>query len=118
MPGMLNRVLLVVASAAALGGCIRNHRSHVEGGVLGRIVIYRNGVAFYERHARVDHGHVSIRVPRDKVDDFLKSLTVVERRTGKTLAVTIPRREADDGSYLTMTLETPDLADGEVLLTY
>jgi hypothetical protein len=86
--------------------------------VLGRVVIYRNGVAFYERHARVDQGRVTVRVPRDRVDDFLKSLTVVERRSRKTLSVTIPRREADDGSYLTMTLETPDLADGEVLLTY
>src|SRR6185295_14128356 len=114
----LARALVVAASVAALGGCLHNHRTHVDGGVLGRVVIYRNGVAFYERHARVDRGHVTVRVPRDKVDDFLKSLTVVERRSGKTLAVTIPRREADDGSYLTMTLETPDLPGGEVLLTY
>jgi hypothetical protein len=59
-----------------------------------------------------------VRVPRDKVDDFLKSLTVVDQATGKPLAVTIPRREADDGSYLQMTLETPELANADVRLTY
>jgi hypothetical protein len=86
--------------------------------VLGRVVIYRNGVAFYERTARVRDGRVSVQVPRDRVDDFLKSLTVVDPQTRKPLAVSIPRQEADDGSYLTMTLETADKQYAEVLLTY
>jgi hypothetical protein len=86
--------------------------------VLGRVVIYRNGVAFYERTAKVQAGRVSVQVPRDRVDDFLKSLTVVDPHTRKPLAVSIPRQEADDGSYLTMTLETADQRYTEVLLTY
>jgi hypothetical protein len=90
----------------------------VDGAVLGRVVIYRNGVAFYERTAKVMDGRVSVRVPRDRVDDFLKSLTVVDPHTRKPLAVSIPRQEADDGSYLTMTLETADRQYAEVLLTY
>ncbi len=87
--------------------------------MLGRVVIYRNGVAFYERSAKVLDGKVSVHVPRERVDDFLKSLTVVDPVTRKPLAVSIPRQEADDGSYLTMTLETTDAAqNGNVLLTY
>ena len=91
---------------------------HVDGGALGRVVVYRNGVAFYERHAIVEDGALTVHVPRDRVDDFLKSLTVVDPVTRKPLAVTIPRKEADGGSYLTMLLETPDAARTEVLLTY
>ena len=113
--------IVLLAAAAALAtaaGCLPDRRGHVEGGALGRVVIYRNGVAFYERSARIEDGRMTVRVPRDKVDDFLKSLTVVDRATGRPLAVTIPRREADDGSYLTMTLETPELQRADVLLTY
>ncbi len=111
-------LFVVLLLWAALAGCLPDRRRHVDGGELGRVVIYRNGVAFYERNARIDDGRMTVRVPRDKVDDFLKSLTVVERATNRPLAVTIPRREADDGSYLTMTLETPDLRSAEVKLTY
>jgi len=102
----------------AVIGCSHNRPTHVDGGVLGRVVIYRNGVAFYERHASVTDGRVTVRVPRDRVDDFLKSLTVVDPATRKPLSVTIPRQEADDGSYLTMTLETPERRQAQVLLTY
>ena len=108
--------LLVVA--AMLVGCSHNRPTHVDGGILGRVVIYRNGVAFYERHATVDDGRLTVRVPRDRVDDFLKSLTVVDPVTRKPLSVTIPRQEAGDGSYLVMSLETPDRKQANVLLTY
>ena len=104
---------------AILSACA-HHSNHiaVEGAVLGRVVIYRNGVAFYERVAKIIDGRVAVHVPRDRVDDFLKSLTVVDRITRKPLSVSIPRKEADDGSYLTMTLETPERMNGDVLLTY
>ncbi|HEY0991955.1 MAG TPA: carboxypeptidase regulatory-like domain-containing protein, partial [Kofleriaceae bacterium] len=102
---------------AAIAGC-HPIPTHVDGGVLGRVVVYRNGVAFYERHATVEDGTLTVHVPRDRVDDFLKSLTVVDPATRRPLAVTIPRKEADGGSFLTMTLETPGDAPAEVLLTY
>src|SRR5262245_18543287 len=103
--------------AAAFAGC-HPIPTHVDGGVLGRVVVYRNGVAFYERHATVEGGTLTVHVPRDRVDDFLKSLTVVDPATRRPLAVTIPRKEADGGSFLTMMLETPGVARAEVLLTY
>jgi carboxypeptidase family protein len=104
--------------ALALVGCHHFGSSHVQGGVLGRVVIYRNGVAFYERSATVSDGKLTVRVPRERVDDFLKSLTVVDRATRKPLSVTIPRKEAEDGSYLTMALETPERRNADVMLTY
>src|SRR5215470_4127862 len=102
----------------ALASCHLHGRDHVDGGVLGRIVIYRNGVAFYERRATVVDGKLAVHVPRDRVDDFLKSLTVVDPATRKPVSVSIPRQQADEGGYLTMTLETPDPHRTDVLLTY
>ena len=104
--------------AALLAACVHHDHIAVDGAVLGRVVIYRNGVAFYERHAVVENGRVAVHVPRDRVDDFLKSLTVVDPVTHKPLSVSIPRQEADNGSYLTMTLEAADQRRTDVLLTY
>ncbi|MBV8761480.1 MAG: carboxypeptidase regulatory-like domain-containing protein [Deltaproteobacteria bacterium] len=112
----MRRLSLLVA---LLSGCLHHH-THVavDGAVLGRVVVYRNGVAFYERRARIEDGKLEVHVPRDRVDDFLKSLTVVDPATRQPLSVAIPRKEADDGSYLTMQLETPDRKQADVLLTY
>ena len=115
----MHRLSLAVALLSALlVGCLHHQpATSVEGAELGRVVIYRNGVAFYERRATVENGELQVKVPRDRVDDFLKSLTVVDPATKKPIAVSIPRKEADDGSYLTMTLETPT-KHANVLLTY
>jgi hypothetical protein len=105
------------ALAVVLSACIHNQAVAVDGAVLGRVVIYRNGVAFYEKHAVVEDGKLSVHVPRERVDDFLKSLTVVDPTTNRPLSVTIPRTQAADG-YLTMTLDSGDARRADVLLTY
>src|SRR4051794_29603735 len=95
--------------AAALTGCGPKHASFVkvDNVALGRVVVYRNGVAFYERRATVSGGVLTVSVPRDRVDDFLKSLTVTDALSGKPLPVSIPREQANDGAYLVMKLRLP-----------
>ena len=44
---------------------------------LGRIIIYRNGVAYFERYTTSNEETLSIRVPAERVDDFLKHVHVV-----------------------------------------
>ena len=107
--------------AAVLAGCMHGSAPDtVSGAVLGRVVIYRNGVAFYERRATTQNGSLSIRVPRTAVDDFLKSLTVVDPSTHKPLSVSIPRKEQeiDGANVLTLDVATADKRDVPVLLTY
>ncbi|HEX7837214.1 MAG TPA: OmpA family protein [Kofleriaceae bacterium] len=85
---------------------------------LGRVVIYRNGVAFYERRAKAVDGALVVSVPRDRVDDFLKSLTVVDAISRTPLPVSIPRRQTEDGANLMMRLELPGEHTAEIVLTY
>ncbi len=59
---------------------------------LGRVVVYRNGVAYFERTADVQGDHLDLQVPADKVDDFLKSLTVVDAKTGQPAPITYPTK--------------------------
>ncbi|HEY4239384.1 MAG TPA: hypothetical protein VGM88_06185 [Kofleriaceae bacterium] len=106
-----------LAAIAFAAGCHSMKLDHTTGGTLGRVVVYRNGVAYYERTAQVTDGTLAVHVPRERVDDFLKSLKVRDERTGKPIAVTIPRKQEGSGGYLTMTLETQRKA-GNVVITY
>jgi hypothetical protein len=106
--------------AAAVAGCGPKHASFVkvDDVALGRVVIYRNGVAFYERRATVSGGALTVRVPRDRVDDFLKSLTVVDAISKQPLPVSIPRQQTEDGTNLVMKLQLPSKDTADVVLTY
>jgi hypothetical protein len=112
------RIAIAASVFTLLAACGGRQRTHISGGVLGRVVVYRNGVAFYERRATVEDGRLVVRVPRERVDDFLKSLTVVDPNTRKPLSVTIPRHDGGSGEHLAMTLETTDVRQADVLLTY
>ena len=97
--------------AAALAGCGPRAIRHVsvDKVPLGKVVVYRNGVAFYERRAQVAGGKLTVRVPRERVDDFLKSLTVVEQRT----AVGTPGFEPGPGRRALIRGRVSDRRSGE-----
>jgi hypothetical protein len=110
----------LAASAGLLAACNHQRSSFVkvDDVALGRVVVYRNGVAYYERRAMVEGGQLTVNVPRDKVDDFLKSLTVVDARTQQALPVSFPRQQSDHGGYIEMALEIPTKEPVELVLTY
>jgi len=111
--------LLALLAAASAPGCGR-FTSHVEvdKSALGRVVVYRNGIAYYERHAKVDADKLTLRVPADKVDDFLKSLTVVDAHTQQALPVSFPSHAAGSGSTVDMTIQLPDKTHHDIVLSY
>ena len=111
---------VLLATAAMASGCAPKHASYVkvDNVALGRVVVYRNGVAFYERHATVEGGVLTVSVPRERVDDFLKSLTVIDTKTNQALPISIPRHEDGDGTNLVINLQVPTKERTDVLLTY
>ncbi len=104
----MKKSLAGILMAVALSACgASGSYVSVDKVALGRVVVYRNGVAFYERRATVTDGMLTVRVPRERVDDFLKSLTVVDAITKQPLAVAIPRDRTEDGASLVMKLQLP-----------
>ena len=105
--------------AVGLPACTHHDKPvEVADSSLGRVVVYRNGIAYFERKATASGGRLSLRVPADKVDDFLKSLTVTDARSGKPLTVAYPSKpEAKDG-VVDMAIELPRGAGSDVKLTY
>ncbi len=88
---------------------------------LGRIVVYRNGVAYYERTAEVSGDTLELKVPADKVDDFLKSLTVLDAETKKPAPVAYPTKPgavSTDGTVTMNVKLTGNDKPKKLLLTY
>lgn len=57
---------------------------------LERVVLYRNGVGYFERAGKVEDDVLHIKVRRDQVNDLLKSLTVIDRKSGQAVSVSMP----------------------------
>ncbi|MEZ4267560.1 MAG: hypothetical protein R3F39_14370 [Myxococcota bacterium] len=113
-----------LSTAAILALCVSagcsSHATYVKSGdtALGRVVVYRNGIAYYERRAQVRGGVLSLEVPEDKIDDFLKSLRVSDAATGAPIPVSYPTRGATHDSTVEMAIQLPPSAGTDVLITY
>jgi hypothetical protein len=56
---------------------------------LDTVVLYRNGIGYFERRGKVNDDLLRLKVRKDQVNDLLKSLTVVDRN-GKAVSVSMP----------------------------
>jgi hypothetical protein len=72
------------------GACASAPPVTSQGLALKRVVIYRNGVAYFEREGRVTSNKVSFKVRRDEVGDFLASFAVMEKEGGSVRAASFP----------------------------
>lgn len=107
-------MLLLATVLCGAAGCA--HRAPKVEAPLGRVVVYRNGVAYFERRATVD-GSFSLEVPRARVDDFLKSLTVVDLSDGSPLSVSYQTPGRSASPSVTMEIVLPP-GERDVLITY
>ena len=110
---MRSRLLLFAFLAM---GCASGPRPIQSDTQLGKVIIYRNGVAYFERFAEPEEQSITLRVPSERVDDFLKSLSIVDETTKKPLAVSYPTMEAYDG-YVEMKIALPP-RQGRLRITY
>lgn len=112
--------LTLMLSLFALTGCGASTSSYVRSDTtLGRVVIYRNGVAYFERSAHVDGDTLHLTVPADKVDDFLKSLTVVDTKTNKPAPIAYPANLPNDpGELIDMQIKLQGPGPHDLKLTY
>ena len=108
---------LAASALAALAVGCGGYSTYVKSDetALGRVVVYRNGIAYFERRAEVSGDSLALRVPHDKVDDFLKSLTVTDARTGKQWPVSFPTQSASQDGMVDMQIQLPSGAHDLVL---
>jgi hypothetical protein len=113
---MKRHISMMLGAALVAMGCASGPRPIQSDTQLGKVIIYRNGVAYFERYAEPDEQSITLRVPAERVDDFLKSLSIVDEATGKPIAVSYPTVEAFDG-YMDMKIALPP-RQGRLRITY
>ena len=96
MPRLIARIVVFFGLMSPLGvqGCTTAERAQypaADGALrLTRVVLFRNGVGYFERGGVVEGDRFTIKIRKDAVDDLLKSLTVVERTGGRAVSISMP----------------------------
>jgi hypothetical protein len=83
-------VLRAAALCVLLVGCARGPNLVVDGLPLRKVVVYRNGVGYFERSGEVDADSVQFRMRQRMVGDFLATLAIVERGGSSVHAASFP----------------------------
>ncbi|HET7545023.1 MAG TPA: hypothetical protein VFK05_34390 [Polyangiaceae bacterium] len=118
MSFVLKASLLAVCGGALLSGCAASMPRPIQtDAALGRVVVYRNGVAYFERRAIVHGDRFALEVPAERLDDFLKSLSVVDARTGKAVPISFPTQEHAEG-ITTVMVNLPQAGDYDLRISY
>lgn len=76
--------------AIGLSGCARGPDVSSPELPLRRVVVYRNGVGYFERGAEVDGEQVSFKMRQRAVGDFLATLAIVERGGSSLKSASFP----------------------------
>jgi hypothetical protein len=83
-------LVVLLASGLFAAGCARGPDVQVNGLGLRRVVIYRNGVGYFERAGKVDSDEVAFRVRKERVGDFLATLAVIEQGGSSVRSASFP----------------------------
>ncbi len=96
-------MVFALAALALAEGCGRSAAVQTASTLpLRRVVVYRNGVGYFERQGHVDEDEVHFRVAQREVGDFLATLAVMERGGSSVRAAAFPMPE-----------ETPTTGEGQ-----
>jgi hypothetical protein len=95
-------------------GCGRQALVATDTLAVQRVVVYRNGVAYFERSGHVDAGEVRFKMKQTEVGDFLATLAVMERGGSSVRAAAFPLDVDDDHEKAATdkTTQTPDQKAG------
>jgi hypothetical protein len=94
-------VFVAIAAVASMAGCAPEAILSTDHLPVRRVVVYRNGVAYFERGGKVDGGEVRFKMKQAEVGDFLATLAVMEKGGSSVRAAAFPldrdTAEAGDG---------------------
>ena len=89
----------LLTALLAVAGCGRSAAVQTSSSLpLRRVVVYRNGVGYFERQGHVSESEVRFRVTQREVDDFLATLAVMEQGGSSVRSAAFPLPEEHPAS--------------------
>src|SRR5216683_3474908 len=82
--------LMVAGLGLGAFGCAGGPSVSAEGLALRRVVIYRNGVGYFERAGHIQADRVNFKVKASEVGDFLATLAVIEKGGSSVRSASFP----------------------------
>ncbi len=86
----------IAVGAFAETGCARGPQVQADSLPLKRVVIYRNGVGYFERGGHVEESEVRFKMKEAEIGDFLATLAVMEEGGSSVRAAAFPLDIDDD----------------------
>lgn len=77
-------------------GCATAPQVAVDGLPLKRVIVYRNGVGYFERNGRVEAQEVKFRVRGTEVGDFLATMAVIEQGGSSVRSASFPLKVEEE----------------------
>ncbi len=100
MVSLMPRQAALVLGAISLLGCERPAAGKpTDRGAelpISKVVLYQNGVGYFEKRGKTDNKLVELRVRPDQINDVLKSLSVLDLGGGAASAVSLPVEKSGD----------------------
>jgi hypothetical protein len=106
--GPVASLSLVAAAAPLATGCASQAILSSDHLPVRRVIVYRNGVAYFERGGRVDTGEVRFKMKQTEVGDFLATLAVMEKGGSSVRAAAFPLDAPDDDTTSEPSVEGAD----------
>ena len=93
------RVVTLVASLAVTGCNKGNDAAEAAPAAelpITKVVLYQNGVGYFERRGQIKEGKIELRVRPDQINDVLKSLSILDLSGGQASSVSLPVERSGD----------------------
>src|SRR5688572_26513536 len=87
---------------------------------LRKVVLYQNGIGHFEHQGPYKGSRFRLWVKQYEVDDVIKTLTVIDRGTGKgrTVAAVLPDRDSRDGDRVAIDVVLSGGPDHDLSVSY
>jgi len=86
----MRRLIGLLTLGLVFQGCARGPNIATDQLPLRRVVVYRNGVGYFERSGRVDADQVKFKVRQRMIGDFLATLAIVEHGGSSVRSASFP----------------------------
>lgn len=114
MKRSLSRSVLGVAALMLFSACAQTRTVTTAQLPLRRVVVYRNGVGYFERAGRVEEDEVTFKMRQRTIGDFLATLAIVEKGGSSVRSASFPVEVQDETDPTPPTPPCPEGAPAEV----